>query len=276
MGTTMNAPLGQLELLSEKLSRHLAPDDWQTLFQGSARSTILFVRKTVTVLYAQPVDACTPRRSGSATAFVAKVKFLSGTPLRRLDRYSRKAAVVFFEDAADAMRMAMELQRCSSAFRCAPASTPAGRCGDFHGQWPHACHADRARNQCGRQGGCDRRHRQHRDLALDLPAGAARIAGPDTDCLLTEEFMDSDEAQASITPAPMMGGTGAQHVRRPRADLTQRAQITPRTPSARNAVPAACWRAQHRVAVREPAERFDDAAVVQRIALDSPPNSPPA
>ena len=51
----MNATLGTMDLLSEKLGRHLAPEDWQTLFNGPGRSTIRFSRRTVTLLYAQPV-----------------------------------------------------------------------------------------------------------------------------------------------------------------------------------------------------------------------------
>jgi class 3 adenylate cyclase len=207
MGTTMNAPLGQLELLSEKLSRHLAPEDWQTLFQGSGRSTILFVRKTVTLLYAQPVALqASPQRLRDS--FVAKVKFLSGRHFGRLDRYSRKAAVVFFEDAADAMRMAMELQRCSIGFPL--------RTGVYTGKADVATFSVKGRTQATLIG-------PETNAAAKVAATAAigsivispstyrlvqhELQGQTTDCLLTEEFMDSDEAQASITPAPMMGGT---------------------------------------------------------------------
>ena len=202
----MNAPLGKLELLSEKLSRHLAPDAWQTLFEGTGRSSILFLRKTVTLMYAQPVElASQPQRQRDS--FVAKVKFLSGRHFGRLDRYSRKAAVVFFEDAHDAVQMAMELQRCSIGFPL--------RIG------VHTVSADVAsfwvdgRSQATLIG-------PETQAAAEVATSAAtgsivispstyqlvhdELQGVTNDCLVTEEFMDSDQAMASITPAPMVGG----------------------------------------------------------------------
>lgn len=201
----MNAALGTMDLLSEKLGRHLAPDDWQALFNGTGRSTIRFARRTVTVLYAQPValSSCPPRLRES---FVAKVKFLSGRHFGRLDLYSRKAAVVFFEDAKDAVQMAMELQRSATGF--------ALRTGIYTGPAEVASFEVGGRSRATLIG-------QETAAAAEVAATAAVgsiVISPETyklvqadlqsqtvDCLVMEEFLNSDLATASLTPAPMMG-----------------------------------------------------------------------
>jgi class 3 adenylate cyclase len=194
-----------MELLSDKLAKHMSPEAWQTLFQGSGRSTIRFVRKQVAVLYAQPVAlaACPPRVRES---FVAKVKWLVGRHLGRLDIYMRKGATVFFEDPQDCLRMAIELQGCATGFPL--------RIGVHTGIVDVATFETEGRT----------RHTLLGPVAAETAevAGTAAIGSivvstacyalvQETlrdvtgDCLLMEEFMSTDIAQACITPAPAVG-----------------------------------------------------------------------
>jgi len=194
-----------MELLSDKLARHMAPEALQTLFQGSGRSSIRFVRKQVAVLYAQPVAlaACPPRLRES---FVAKVKWLVGRHLGRLDIYMRKGATVFFEDPQDCLRMAIELQGSATGFPL--------RIGVHSGIADVATFETEGRT----------RHTLLGPVATEAAevAGTAAIGSivvstacytlvQETlrdvtgDCLLMEEFMSTDLAQACITPAPSAG-----------------------------------------------------------------------
>jgi class 3 adenylate cyclase len=202
----MTAPQGNMELLSEKLARHLAPEAWQALFNGQGRATIKFVRKPLTLMYAQPValSACSPRLRES---FVAKVKFLTGRHFGRLDLYSRKAAVVFFEDAKDAVQMAMELQRCAVGFPL--------RIGVHTDSADLASFEVAGRSRATLLGG---ETAAAAEVAATAAVGSIAISpttyklvqddlqGQTKDCLVMEEFLNSDLASATLTPAPMMGG----------------------------------------------------------------------
>ena len=64
-------PLGNMELLSEKLAKQLAPAAAQALFQGEGRASIRFARKQVTVLHALP----------AALAGIVWALFVTGTTL---------------------------------------------------------------------------------------------------------------------------------------------------------------------------------------------------
>jgi class 3 adenylate cyclase len=199
------APLGNMELLSEKLVKHMPPQAWQTLFQGSGRGSIRFVRKQVTVLYAQPVAlaSCPPRVRES---FVAKVKWLVGRHHGRLDVYLRKGATVFFEDPQDCIRMAMELQGCATGFPL--------RIGVHSGIADVATFETEGRTRYTLLG-----------PVLGEAAEVAGTAGIGSivvstscyalvkeelhdvtgNCLVMEEFLSTDLGQASITPAPSGG-----------------------------------------------------------------------
>jgi class 3 adenylate cyclase len=200
------APLGNMELLSTKLAQHMPPDAWQTLFQGGGRSSIRFVRKQVAVLYAQPVAlaACPPRLRES---FVAKVKWLVGRHLGRLDIYMRKGATVFFEDPQDCLRMAIELQGCATGFPL--------RIGVHSGIADVATFETEGRTRCTLLGPIASEAMEVAGTAaigsiVVSPACYAVVQDSlrdvTGDCLLMEEFMSTDIAQASITPAPAMGG----------------------------------------------------------------------
>lgn len=201
------APRGNMEILSDKLVKHLSPEAWQALFQGNGRATIRFVRKQVTVLYALPVAlaACPPRLRES---FVAKVKWLVSRHHGRLDIYARKAATVFFEDPQDCVRMAMELQRSSTGFPL--------RIGVHTGIADVATFESDGRTRCTLLGPVVA---ESGEVAGSAAIGSIVVSAStyalvqndlhtDTgDCLVMEEFVNSDLAQASITPAPALGGT---------------------------------------------------------------------
>jgi hypothetical protein len=201
------AHAARLDLLSEKLSRPLAPEAWQALFHGDGACTIAFEEKELTVLYAEttllPTWGARDRDS-----FCAEVDWLATRHHGQLDPFVWGATVAFFDDPQSAVRMAMDLQRSALDL-----------------QLRIGVHTGHTAIGTFRSAGAS-----HRTLVGAEVAVAARVAAtaavgsivisPETyalvqhdihaetrGCLLTEEFHDSDLAQASITPAPARGTT---------------------------------------------------------------------
>jgi CheY-like chemotaxis protein len=197
------AHIQRVEHLSEKLSRHLSPESWQRLFHGPASGTIRFEEKQQTVLYAEApgVDFMNERDRDS---LAAELGWLATRHHGHVDRFNDGAGVVFFDDPAACVRMAMDLQRGARDLRL--------RMG------VHTCvctiaafrsDLDWHRTLIGPETG----------LAAKMAATAAigSIAvSPETyslvkddvhadtsGCLLMEEFHDSDLAQVCLTPAPV-------------------------------------------------------------------------
>ncbi|MES2634312.1 MAG: response regulator [Pseudomonadota bacterium] len=199
----------RVEALSEKLARHLPPNDWQRLFQGEGQHAIRFEQKRQTVLYAEIANpgTLTPYEREN---FSAEVEWLAARHMGTVDRYVDCAAVVFFSDPAACIRMAMDVHRNAGQLRL--------RMGIHTG----LCEIGTFRNDflgsCTLIGG-------ETHLAARVAASAAIgsisvspetyvtvrdcIADEAAGCLLTEEFNDTDLAQICLTPAPVRGGEHA-------------------------------------------------------------------
>ena len=196
----------RLELLSEKLSRHLAPGDWEELFHGAGLESIGFEQKVQTVLYAEAGDQrvwSDRERDG----FKAEVEWLATRYHGTIDHFIDGAATVCFDEPGPCVRMAMDLQRSANELHL--------RMGMHTG----ACDV-----------GAFRSGQQARWTLIGSETGlAAQVAAtaatgsiavsPETyalvkdevradagGCLVMEEFHDSDLAQVSLTPTPAQGG----------------------------------------------------------------------
>jgi len=195
----------RIEELSEKLARHLSPQIWDRLFHGAELEAIRFEQKQQTLLYAESgsVGGLSERNSDS---FAAEVEWLATRHGGTVDRFVDGAAVVFFDEPAACVRMAMDLQRSASELQL--------RMGIHTG----VCDIGRFRAEgeptstlIGHEAG----------LAAKVAATAATgsiavspesyelvkddIRTDTTGCLLMEEFHDSGLAQVCLTPTPVKG-----------------------------------------------------------------------
>jgi CheY-like chemotaxis protein len=200
------AHAARLELLSEKLSRQLTPEAWQALFHGEGAASIAFEEKQLTVLYAETTLLPT-WGDRDRDSFAAEVDWLATRHEGQLDPYLWGATVAFFDDPHAAVRMAMDLQR--SALEL---------------QLRIGVHTGHAVIGTFRSGGTSRRTLIGLETGLAAKVAASAAIGsivisPESyvlvqndiqaetqGCLVTEEFHDSDLAQASITPAPARAG----------------------------------------------------------------------
>jgi adenylate cyclase len=195
----------RIEALSEKLSRHLSPEDWQALFHGAELEAIRFEQKAQTVLYAEAGETriWSDRERDS---FQAEVEWLATRYSGHVDRYIDGAAAIFFDEPAPCVRMAMDLQRSANELHL--------RMG------VHTSICDIGTFRSGHQACCTLIGPET-GLAAKVAATAATgsiAVSPETyalvreeiqtdasGCLLTEEFHDSDLAQVCLTPAPAKG-----------------------------------------------------------------------
>lgn len=203
----MSPPI--LEQLSKKLSRHLSPERLQDLSHGAERGAIRFDEKRQTVLYAEApgVDFTNERDRDS---LAAELEWLAMRHDGHVDRFHDGAGVVFFDDPAACVRMAMDLQRGATDLRL--------RMGVHTGICTIATFRsdlDWRTTLVGPETG----------LAAKVAATAAIgsiVVSPETyalvkdaihadasGCLLMEEFHDSGLAQVSLTPAPVNHGEHA-------------------------------------------------------------------
>lgn len=192
----------RMEELGEKLARHLTPQAWQRLFNGTELDTIAFDERNVTLLYAE-----TTRLPGfgerERDGFTAEIGWLATRYHGRIDPYIHGATVAFFDNPHAAVRMAMDLQRIASDLQLRiGVHTGTAVVGTFRSDGEPRC------TLLGPEVG----------LAAKVAATAATgsiMISPQTyalvqddlhatasGCLLTEEFHDSDLAQACLTPAP--------------------------------------------------------------------------
>jgi adenylate cyclase len=195
----------RMEVLSERLSRHLSPDAWSQLFHG-ASDVIFFEQKPLTVLYAETPLAST-WTDRDRDSFAAEVDWLSARHHGTVDSFTQGGTVVFFEDPASCVRMATDLQRTASDLRLRMGiHTCAGDVATFRSQ------GETHRTLVGNEAA------QAAKVATMAASGSIVIAPEayalvqeavhaDTQgCLLMEEFQDSDQATASLTPTPFKGG----------------------------------------------------------------------
>jgi DNA-binding response OmpR family regulator len=193
----------RIEELSEKLSRHLSAQSWEHLFHGAELEAIRFEQKQQTLLYAESGSAggLNERNSDS---FAAEVEWLATRHGGAVDRFVDGAAVVFFDEPAACVRMAMDLQRSANELHL--------RMGIHTGFCDIArfrAGAEKASTLIGHEAG----------LAAKVAATAAtgsiavspesyalvkdEIRTDTSGCLLMEEFHDSGLAQVCLTPTPV-------------------------------------------------------------------------
>jgi len=196
----------RIERLSEKLARHLAPEDWQALFHGAGLEAIGFEQKVQTVLFAEAGELRI-WNDRERDSFTAEVEWLATRHNGTVDRYIDGAAAVFFDEPGPCVRMAMDLQRSANELHL--------RMGIHTG----ICEIGTFRS--GRQACCTLIGPET-GLAAKVAATAATgsiAVSPETyarvkddvhadsaGCLVMEEFHDSDLAQVCLTPAPARGG----------------------------------------------------------------------
>jgi adenylate cyclase len=196
----------RIELLSEKLARHLSPEDWQETFHGGGLDTIRFEQKVQTVLYAE-AGGQRVWSDRERDSFTAEVEWLAMRHHGTVDHFIDGAAAVYFDEPAACVRMAMDLQRSANELHlrmgihtglCDIGTFRSGR----EARW----------TLIGPETG----------LAAQVAATAATgsiAVSPETyalakddmqsdaaGCLVMEEFHDSDLAQVCLTPAPTQGG----------------------------------------------------------------------
>lgn len=106
----------RVEALAEKLARHLPPREWQALFSAGARETIRFEQKTLTVLYVDASESAHWMTHGH-DSFGEDVERLAEAHGGTVDAFVDEATVVFFEDAGECVKMAVDLQRCTADMR---------------------------------------------------------------------------------------------------------------------------------------------------------------
>jgi adenylate cyclase len=190
----------RMEQLSERMARQLAPEAWHELFHGEGLASISFEEKHMTVLYAEstPLPNFDERDRDS---FTAEIEWLATRHHGKLDRFEYGATVAFFEDPQACVRMAMDLQRSAVELQL--------RIGVHTGTAVIGTFRSNGMTRCTLLG-------PEIGLAAKVAATAAIgsiVISPETyalvqddlhadsaGCLLTEEFHDSDLAQACLTP----------------------------------------------------------------------------
>ncbi|HSV46068.1 MAG TPA: response regulator [Ramlibacter sp.] len=100
----------RIEALSEKLARHLAPQDWQHLFQGVGRAGIAFEQKPQTVLHVESASVM-PMSEMQRRTLQAELGWLATRHRGTVDHFVYDDAVVFFDDPGPCLRMATALLR---------------------------------------------------------------------------------------------------------------------------------------------------------------------
>jgi len=196
----------RVEALSEKLARQLSAEDWAALFATPEVDAIRFEEKVQTVLYAGATDMAT-WNPADRDRFSAEIEWLATRHCGTVDRFLDSAALVFFDDPAACVKMAMDLQRSTSDLQLQiGVHTGISDIGTFRSRHELCC------SLIGPEIG----------LAAQVAATAATgsiaispetyalvkddIHSSDAGCLLTEEFHDSDLAQVCLTPTPAKGG----------------------------------------------------------------------
>jgi len=198
-----------MEVLSERLSRHLSPDVWQRLFHGAGTETISFRQRALTVLFIESGDLGGWTRF-SQEGFMAEVRRLAGQHYGSVDEFGWGGTVVFFEEPGDAVRTALDLQRSAPELKL--------RMGI------HTCSCELGTFRISGESHCTLIGPETAATAHVAATAAygSIVISPDAyalvqelvqedveGCLLTEEFQDSDVATASLTPTSSMGSAAS-------------------------------------------------------------------
>jgi CheY-like chemotaxis protein len=192
----------RMDELSEKMARQLAPDAWQRLFHGQDRHSIRFEAHTLTLLYAEtPLYAAWSERDRES--FNAQIGWLVARHMGEFDSFVFGATLAFFTDPLACVRAAMDLQRCAADLRL--------RIGVDSGDAVIAQFRSEGRVQRTVLGpvaeGAARAASTAATGSIMISPQTYLLVGKDMQadtagCLVTEEFHDSDVAQACITPMP--------------------------------------------------------------------------
>ncbi len=195
----------RIEALSEKLSRHLEPQAWQSLFHGAELEAIRFEQKVQTVLYTETADL-SQWQGRDHDSFQAEVEWLAVRHHGTVDRFIDGAAAIFFDEPAACVRMAMDLQRSASELALRM-GIHTGICdiGTFRSGHEACCTLVGPAIWLAAQ------------VAASAATGSIAVSpetyamvkdelqGETSGCLLTQEFHDSDLAQVCLTPTPAKG-----------------------------------------------------------------------
>lgn len=97
----------RIEMLSERLSRHLAPEVWQRLFHGIGRQSISFHETPLAVLFIEALDlnGCPPGRE-PLPALVDRLARQNGGSV---DSFGWGGTALFFGNVTDGLRTALAL-----------------------------------------------------------------------------------------------------------------------------------------------------------------------
>ncbi|MBG9387021.1 response regulator [Caenimonas aquaedulcis] len=197
----------RIEALSEKLARHLPPQEWQALFHGDGTHGIEFESRQLTVLHAEQGEQRLWNER-ERESFAAEAEWLAMRHGGHVDHFIDGAAAIWFDDPAACVKMAMELQRSAQDLHVRMGiHTGVGEIGTFR------CGFQVASTLVGPA------TRMAAQVAATAATGSIAVS-PETyelvrdsveadtsGCLLMEEyFHDSDLAQVSLTPAPQKGG----------------------------------------------------------------------
>jgi hypothetical protein len=103
-----------LEALSDKVLHQLPPAVWKELFLGAGRDSIHFEQRELTLVHA---DAAAPagHAGGATERFCQDLQRINQKHGGRLDPYVNATALVTFDDAGAAVRMATELQQAAES-----------------------------------------------------------------------------------------------------------------------------------------------------------------
>lgn len=199
----------RMEALSEKLSRHLAPDAWQRLFHGAELEAISFEQKKLTVLFAE-TTLLAKWGVYERDSFAAEVQWLATRYNGTVDNFVFGATVVLFDDPGACLRMAMDLQRSTSDLRLRM-GVDMGLCdiGTFRsGGATHTTLVGAAIAQAAKVAALAATG----SIVISAEAYAlvqAELQADTQGWMLTEEFHGTGLATAALTPTPYKGGPQA-------------------------------------------------------------------
>jgi adenylate cyclase len=196
----------RMDMLSERLASRLSPESFVQLFDGPERERAHFEQRLLTLLFVECPDLA-GWSDRDRDGLMAEVEWLATRHHGAVDRFAWGGTAIFFDDPGACVDMSMELQRSASELRLRMGVTT-GLCDVA----TFRCDGEVRSTLIGPE----------TELAAQVAATAASgsiVISPEAyalvqhavhadikDCLLMEEFRDSDLATASITPTPLQGG----------------------------------------------------------------------
>ncbi len=205
----MNLDGHLFETLARRVAGRLPAASWSSLFQNLEEAPVWTERKTLTLLFVEPLSShrFDPR---VAQLFDGQMEWLAARYHGIRDRFTPSGALVFFEQAANCVCMAMALQREAAPLRLRLGITTtscqlASFCSDGEAFVTLLGAEDQlaARVAACASSGSMLISPSTYALVRDFVQADVR------DCLIAEEYDPLDGATASITPTPERGGVEA-------------------------------------------------------------------